>query len=253
MFRTIGTIVFAVFQGFILTAAVDSQAEKLPDSGTYLYYIQGTYAGKSTFELTEDKDIYVFISTSDIEFGEYSHTFTARTEIEKETLKLRFFKYEGKRTKQTMSGTIWADGDSLSADNAIDGNHYSSGLKLTTPTYLFQDYFSEHQIIMLWAISRAKDPFMRFSILLPSDFMLMPSMATLDSEIELSTGSSAIVCKKYGVSIQNSGVYFLYLDPKQDLPVYMDFPATQAEGFLESAFGKNPPTKYTAPPPPVEQ
>ena len=252
MFRAIGTMVFSVFLGFILTAAVDSQAEKLPDSATYLYYIQGKYAGKSTFDLTEDKDIYVFTSTSDIEFGDYSQTFTARTEIEKETLKLRFFKYEGKRTKQTLSGTIWAEGDSISADNAIDGNHYPSGSKLTAPTFLFQDYFSEHQIIMLWAISRAKDTFMRFSILLPSDFMMMPTVATIDSEIELSTGSSAVVCKKYGVSIQNSGVYFLYLDPKQGIPVYMDFPGTQAEGFLESAFGDNPPTKYTAPPPPEQ-
>ena len=167
--------------------------------------------------------------------------------MKKLKLKLRFFKYEGKRTKQTLSGTIWAEGDSLSADNAIDGSHYSSGSKLTAPTFLFQDYFSEHQIVMLWAISRTKDPFMRYNILLPSDFMMMPSMATLDSEIELSTGSSAVVCKKYGVSIQNSGVYFLYLDPK------LDIPGTQAEGFLESAFGANPQTKYTAPPSPMEQ
>lgn len=248
MFRIIGIIVVTVILGSFLGAAVDSQAGKLPESATYLYYLQGKYAGKSTFQLTEEKDIFVFKSTSEITFADYKHNFKARTEVEKESLKIRYFEYEGKRQQKAMSGTIWVEGDSLSADNAIDGEHYASGSRMTAPTYLFQDYFSEHQAIMLWAISRATEPFVKYNLLLPSEFMSVPTVATIDSEIELPVASGSIVCKKYGVSIQNSGVYFLYLDPKQDLPVYMDFPGTQAEGFLESAFGKNPPAKYTAPP-----
>lgn len=249
MFRVISIIVFAVILGSCLSAAVDSQAGKLPGSATYLYYIQGKYVGKSTFELTEEKEIYVFKSTSDVTFEEYNHSFKARSEIEKESLKIRYFEYEGERQNKTMSGTIWVEGDSISADNAIDGEHYASGSKITSPTYMFQDYFSEHQVIMLWAISKATKPFVRYNILLPSEFMAVPTVATIDSEIELPVADGGIVCKKYGVSIQNSGVYFLYLDTKQGLPIYMDFPGTQAEGFLESAFGEDPPTKYTEAPP----
>jgi len=245
MTRTIGILTAAALIGSILVTAVDSLAGKHPESATYLYYIKGKYIGKSSFTISEDKEIFIFESRSDISLDDYKHSYTARTEVEKETLKPRFFKYEGTEVKDEVSGTLWVEGDSVSADNAIGEDHFPSGSRLNGPTYLFQDYFAEHQVIILWAVSRAEELIYRFNVLLPTDFLTMPAASTIDSEIELATPNGDIVCKKYGVAIQNSSAYFMYLDPKQDIPVYMDFEGLQAEAFLQSAFGENPQTKYT--------
>jgi hypothetical protein len=245
MMRIIGLFVAAALVGAILFAAAGSQAGKIPESATYLYYIKGEYVGKSSFEISQDDEIYAFESRSEIAFEDYEHAFAARTEIEKETLKLRFYKYEGRKMKEDMLGTIWVEGDSISADNTMGETHSPSGSRLAGPTFLFQDYFAEHQIVILWAVSRAEPLIYRFDILLPAEFMKLSAVSTIDSEIELATPAGGIVCKKYGVSIQNSGAFFLYLDPKRDIPVYMDFQTTQAEAFLESVYGEDPPTKYT--------
>jgi len=242
MSKTILTVLLIVcFSG------IASHSTELPSSATYVFYIQGEYAGKCAIDLAEDGDLVVFKSTTDIHFDDYKLALTSRTEIEKGTLRPRFFEYEGVRMGKKISGTTWSEGDSIAADNAIDGEHFPSGARFDGAVYLFENYVSEHQIVLAWAIDKSKEPFMRFNVLLPSEFITLPSLATLDSEIELPTAPNPTVCKKYGVAMKNSGPYYTYYDPKRRMPVYMDFPSANTEVFLEGTYEGTPQTKYVRP------
>jgi hypothetical protein len=227
-----------------LGAAVSAE---LPSKVTYVFYIQGEHAGKCAIDISEDGDRLLFKSVTQLKFDDYDLDLTAHTEIEKATLRLQFYKYEGVRMGTKVSGTLWADGDSLAADNAKDGEHFRSGARMEGPVYLFENYVSDHQIVITWAIDQAEEPFSRFTILLPSEFMALASVSTLDSEIEYPTTPKPSVCKKYGISMKNSGAYFTYYDPKRKIPVYMDFPSAMTEVFLEGTFDGKPQTKYVRP------
>jgi hypothetical protein len=227
-----------------LGAAVSAE---LPSKATYVFYIQGEYAGKCAMDINEDGDLLIFESTTQLKFDDFDLDLTARTEIEKATLRLHFYKYDGIRMGKTVSGTLWSDGDSLSADNVMDGEHFQSGARMEGPVYLFDNYVSEHQIIMTWAIDQAKEPFLRFTVLLPSEFMTFATVSALDSEIEYPTTPKPSVCKKYGISMKNSGAYYTYYDPKRKIPVYLDFPSAMTEVFLEGTFDGKPQTKYVRP------
>ncbi|UCH84617.1 MAG: hypothetical protein JSW50_02675 [Candidatus Latescibacterota bacterium] len=239
-------ILMIIFTIVLFGALVPSAAE-LPEKVTYLFYIQGEYAGKCVVGIGEDGDAHVFESTSEIKFEEYKLQISSRTEIEKESLRPRFFRYEGVRSGMKFEGTLWTDGDSISADNALDGEHFKSGERMEGPVYLFENYVSDHQIVLAWAIDKATDPYLHFSVLLPSDFMSFPTVATLDSEIEIATSPKPTVCNKYAVAMKNSAPYFTYFDPKTRIPVYMDFPSATTEVFLESAFKGNLKPKYVKP------
>jgi len=237
----VSVVLIAIF------SMVASSSAQLPSKATYVFYIQGEYAGKCAIEMGTDGDRLVFDSATQIDYEDYTLDLTSRTEVEKESLALCFYKYEGVRMGQKISGTVWADGDSLSADNAVNGEHFPSGKRLEGAVYLFDNYVSEHQIIMAWAADRSKEPFLRFTALIPSEFMMLPTMATTESEIELQTSPKPTVCKKFGVAMKNSGAYFTYYDSKRKIPVYMDFPAATTEVFLEGTFKEKPQTKYVRP------
>ncbi|MEJ2719870.1 MAG: hypothetical protein P8181_01840 [bacterium] len=242
MLRSIAIILTIVCLSFSSSSSAD-----LPAKATYLFYIQGEYAGKCDIDVNEDGGLLVFRSASVLSWDDFKLDLHTRTKVDKETLQPRYYEYDGTRTGQKISGTVRADGDSLSGVNVLDGNSFPSGMRLTGPTYLFDNYVSDHQIIIARAIDRSDEPFLRFTIVLPSEFLPLPTVGTLVSEIELPTNPKPSVCKKFAVAMKNSAPYFLYLDPKLGIPLYMDFPSATTEVFLESAFGGKPVTKYVRP------
>ncbi len=235
------------FVAFFMVGIGFAHAGSTPSEVTYLYFIQGNYAGKSVVEITEKSDIYVYTSTSEIKFGDFAQTLSCRTEIEKTTLRPRFFRYEGVLNGGAVSGTLRVEGDTLHAETEIDGDRFASTKEFIDPSCLFQDYIPEHQIVILNKILAVDEMFVRFNVLLPSNQMSLAAVITIESELELPTHPRPTVGKKYAISIQNSSTYYSYLDPKRNIPVYMDFPVSQTEVFLEGAFGENPRPKYVAP------
>ncbi|UCG50393.1 MAG: hypothetical protein JSW58_09255 [Candidatus Latescibacterota bacterium] len=247
MNRHIVAIMFTVCLAAVMPINGTSQAMDLPATATYLFYIQGQYAGKSDFEITQADDILIFKSKSTIKFEDYSQDLTCRTEIDKTTLRPRFFEYKGQHGDESVSGTVWIEGDSISGHTEVSGDQFPSSGRFKDPTYLFQNYVAEHQIVIAQAIDASKDPFLRFHVLLPSDFMTLPAVAALESEIEMALDPKPVVCKKYVVSMQNSSAYLIYYDPNRKMPVYLDFPSVMTEVFLENAYGGKPVAKYEPP------
>ena len=87
---------------------------------------------------------------------------------------------------------------------------------------------------------------MCFKLFFPIDFNPGSVLALLESEVEIDT-SPRSVCKKYHFEIDRGTPFYGYIDPKRNLLLYMDFPATNTEIFLEGAFVDAPVTKYVRP------
>ena len=228
-------------------ASGTSLSAELADQSTYLFYVQGEYAGKCDVRFSEKGDALVFESKTVIDWEDYKLELASRTEVNKKTLQPILFEYEGVKTRDKMSGTIHARGDSIWGVNTLNGAEFPSSARITEPLYFFQNYVSDHQVVIAWAIDRAEDPFIRFITMLPSEFMQTGTIATLDSEIELPTVPQPTVCKKFTVAMKNSSPYYLYYDPKRRAPVYMDFPSVMTEVFLDDAYDDKPPVKYERP------
>lgn len=238
----------ALSAGILLgLGAAPARAGESAREFTFNIYVYGQLAGTDMIQMEEKADAIIFKSRSQLRYADYAVDLKVKTEVDRETLAPRYYTYEGTRTGQTISGTLWTRGDSVIADLVENGNHFPSGKRITPPTFLFENYVIEHQFVLLRAIARADAPYFRFSLLFPSDFTSASCIATVESEVELDTRPSPTVCRKYQISIQNSSPFFGYFDDVRRMPIYLDFPASNTEIFLKSAFGPSPKTKYTPP------
>ncbi len=222
-------------------------ADDFPSKATYLFFIQGAPAGKSDIAFAGENGAYVFTSTTEVALGEQRHSLSCRSEFDKNTLRPRLFRYEGTRGGESVSGSIRLDPDSIRASLEVSGTQTSSRMLWVDGTFVFQNYVPEHLAVLARYLAASPKAFERFSILFPSDMMAAPGIATIETEVELATRSAPIVCKIYSVTLQNSAPFYLFVDSKRNSLVYMDFPVTQTEVFLESAFGSHPGTQYSAP------
>jgi hypothetical protein len=233
--------------GIAIAWAGSFGAAEFPAKATYLFFVQGTPAGKSEIECVQKDGAYVFSSTSSVVHGEFAETLSCRTEFDQKTLRPRLFQYKGVLSGESLSGTIRVDGDSAFSDVKTGANSFSVRVRWTDPTLVFQNYVPEHLVVLAHHLAASETLAQRFTILFPSDMMFVPGAAEVASEVELATRPSPAVCRKFVVAFQSSLPFYLYVDRKRNLPVYMDFPGVQTEMFLQSAFGDHPGTKYTPP------
>jgi hypothetical protein len=247
MFKRLAFTSWAAGVGIAIAWAGSFGAAEFPAKSTYLFFVQGKSAGKSEIACTEESGAYVFNSTSEVAFSEYTHTLTCRTEFDKKTLRARLFRYKGVRMGESLSGTVRIEGGLANGDLEAGGTSFSARAQWVDPTFLFQNYVPEHLAILARHLAASDQPYTRFTMVFPSDMMSLSGIATVESEVELATRPSPAVCKKYVVTFQNSAPFALYIDRKRNLPIYMDFPAVQAEVFLQSAYGDHPATRYVAP------
>ena len=237
----------------LLVACRTTFSAEFPAKATYLFYVQGVPAGKSEIECVQKDGVYVFSSTSNVVHGEFAETLSCRTEFDQKTLRPRLFQYKGVLSGDSLSGTIRVDGDSAFSDLKIGANSFSVRVPWADPKLIFQNYVPEHLIVLAHHLAASEALVQRFTILFPSDMMFVPGAAEVASEVELATRPSPVVCKKILVAFQSSLPFYLYVDRKRNLPVYMDFPGVQTEMFLQSAYGDHPGTKYAPPEEPGTQ
>lgn len=215
-----------------------------PAKATYLFFIKGVPAGRSDIECTTEGGAYVFRSTSKVTIGQITDSLTCRTEFDQKTLRPRLFQYKGVLSGEQASGTIRIDADSAVSSTVKAGYPLSARLKWTDPTLIFQNFTPEHLVVLSRFLTASDAITRRFTVLFPADMMFVPTVSEVASELEIPTRPVPSICKKFGISIQSSFPFYMYVDPKQSLPVYMDFLGVQTEMFLQSAFGDHPPTKY---------
>lgn len=229
-----------------LTALLCGQplAGMFPESVTYRYYVNGTYRGKNDIEVTETDDAIVFEGTSEFELGAYSQKLETRTEVDKETFLVRYFSYEGAKVGKQIEGTVWVEGKKIKGTLIEDGNSFPSKKTVELTTVFFQNYHMEHQIALANLLDKSGKPFVNFFTFFPSDFMFGSTLGVLQTEFEFETKNSKIICKLFSVAVERGETYYSYFDIDKHLPVYLDFPGSRTEVFLESEYGTDPETKY---------
>ncbi len=232
--------------GLVMLAAVTARPGMFPPEITYRIYIYGELAGKDVVKITEKGDAVVFESHCKVEMDDFVLDLRCRTVVGRSDLRPRAFSYKGLRNGMQVSGSVRFDGESVTADHVAAGTEFSTQKKIAGKVVLFENYMIEHQLLLLNTVARSDEPFQRFNLFFPIDFNLGSVLALLESEVEIDTVPRT-VCKKYHFEIDHGDGFYGYLDPKRNLVVYMDFPATGTEIFLEGAFDGAPATKYVRP------
>ena len=232
--------------GFVMLAAVTARPGMFPPEITYRIYIYGELAGKNVVKITDEGDAVVFESHSKVEIDDFALDLRCRTVVGRSDLRPRAFSYEGLRNGMEVSGSVRFDGESVTADHVAAGTEYSTKKNVEGKVALFENYMIEHQLLLLNTVARSDEPYQRFKLFFPIDFNPGSVLALLESEVELDTTPRS-VCKKYHFEIERGSAFYGYIDLKRNLVVYMDFPATSTEIFLESAFTDTPGTKYVRP------
>jgi hypothetical protein len=226
-------------------------AAEPPSKAIYLYFVQGQPAGKAEIQTTLEGGAYVVTSTSEIDFVDFNQTLTCRTDFAKESRRPTLFRYDGFRNDVKMSGTVRIGNGSAEGKLESGGTPYSGRVAWNDPTYLFQDYVPDHLMMMARDLLALEKESSTFTVLFPSNMVLLPAIASNESEIELPVRPKPVVCRKFGIGFQNAAPFFVYVDSKQGIPIYVDFPSVQTEVFLQGTFGDHPATKYVAPPQPA--
>lgn len=235
----------ALLLGFTATmAAVTARAEGFPKELVYRFYAGGQYLGKCEIKSGEKDGAYTFDSRSEMRNGEFYQNLECYSEFDKETLAPRYYSYHGTKAGAKVGGSLDFTPGQISGDIEVNGDSFPSKLAVGDHIVLFENYVLEHQTILLATLARSSDPLMRFSIFFPSDFTPAPCVAMVESDVELPLRPKPTVCRKYSVTIQPSETFYGYFDPEQQVAVYMDYPRSSIEIFLESAWGDNPPLKY---------
>ncbi len=235
-----------IMWGILVVVAATARPATFPPEVTYRIYVSGELAGKNVIKITEKGDALVFEGHTTMDWDEFQLDLRCRTEVAADDLELRSFSYEGRRGGTNVSGTVWVDGDSITGDLVFGDEHYPSSKNLSGLKVFFENYMVEHQVLLLNMVAASEELYQRVSVFFPIDFIASPCLALVESEVEVATTPPS-VCRKYHFTIQQGSAFYGYFDPKRKLPVYMDFPASNTEIFLEGAFDDSPLTKYTRP------
>ena len=228
----------------MIVAASAALAGVFPEKATYLIYIHAVYAGKSVIKTTEKKDAVIFESTSEIEYEGYTQKITCRSEFGMMDHSIRSFAFKGTKNKEKFEANIHVRGDSVFGDFVTGDAEYSSGKHVGPNTFFLEGYVPEHHFILARYLTESEEAYQRFSAFYPSAYMSAFAMALLESEAEIATVPKPTVCTKYRISLQNGGTYFILVEPKSRLPIYMAWSSTLTEIFLVDAFGDNPTPIY---------
>lgn len=241
--KRIGCLVWTLIAAGFLPAV----STELPSKTAYLFFVQGKAAGRTDITVTLQNGVYVVSSSQEVAFGDYHQKLDCRTELDGRTLRARSFHFQGVRQGEAVSGTVRAEGDSARGTFETKGTPYSGKTVWNDATFFFENYVPEHLLLIGRHIAASTKLQTKFSVVFPSDMMTLPAIAESESEVELPARPAPIVCNKYAVGFQNAAPFFLFVDPQRKIPVYMVFPATQTEIFLEEVFGERPTPNYAPP------
>jgi len=83
-----------------------------------------------------------------------------------------------------------------------------------------------------------------YGVLFPSTFT--PATVTLgySGDVLVEAGARSMTARKLVIILSGAAPYESHVDPKTGVPVYIRFPQSETEIFLDKIFGENPITYY---------
>jgi hypothetical protein len=231
----------------VLLAQLPAQvwANTLPEKIGFTIYQRGVEVGRSDITVTETAAELVLESKTTMRFGNETMDLSCRTVADPKTFLVRSFDFFGTKSGTKLDGQMFVEGDSIYGtvmrDNSEKADYRISPLK---KNLFMEDFIMEHEVLLALTHSVSEENPCEYGMMFPATFGLSRASLAFASTLEIESDTKAAVCKKLLVSIQGSEPFASYWDPKRKLPVYMAFPQTNVEVFLDEFFGDSPISRY---------
>jgi hypothetical protein len=228
-----------------LLAAGAARAGTLPRTLGYSFYVQGEPAGRSDIKITQTAKEVIFESQTRALSGFSVLALTSRTVADPKTYAARDFSYHGTKGDHTVSCEAHVRSDSAYGFTETDGALKERNLKMREPrTVLFEDWVMDHEILLALTQAQSKQKTDTYGMLFTSSFT--PASVTMgySGDVLVEAGSHSMTARKLIVIIQGAEPFESHVDAVRGIPVYIRFPESRTEVFLDEIFGENPVTYY---------
>lgn len=231
----------------VAATALPAWAGELPPEFSYIIYVEGERAGTSTTKVSDSGDSYVFESKTVVKKGEFSLDLSTRTEVDKRSFLPVSVSVMGEKMGNEVSGKTQILGMEATFKIEVDGEEFTSKRTSNHPILLLEDYVMAHEVIIARAFWESGEKHAKYGVAFPSMGSLTTSEVGRESEVLFESESKEAYCVKLVVSLQNSSPFASYFDPERGIPVYLAFPGTSTEVFLDEFFDGKPISRYRSP------
>jgi hypothetical protein len=233
-----------ILAAFSLEAGA-AAAQPLPGKIGYTVLNRGQRVGHCDITVTTKGNDLIMDSTTDIDFGAGKLHVTCHTVADKTTFLVRTVEWKGTKGDVDYHGNITVDGDSLYGTTVTGDTKKTDYLISPNDVNLIlEDYVMDHEVLIARAHLVDGQKIGIYGMMLPSSFALSGCTVSTASKAEIENDEKAIVCDKILVAISGSDPFASFYDPVRGLPVYLAFPQTNVEVFLDDFFGEAPVSRY---------
>ena len=226
-------------------ASVAESAGNLPPEFSYTIYVEGQEVGRSTTKVTEEAGVYVFDTSTDLAFNDFKLSLDTRTVVDNKTFLPLSFTYTGDKMGTLLDGETTITGNEATCVTGEHGQSYTSTRTSTHPdVLLFEEYVMDHEVIIARAFWEGGPEGKDYGILFPSSARMSAASIGKGSELSFESDTKEAYCVKLIISLQGGSPYASYYDPERGLPVYLAFPGTSTEVFLDEFFDGKPVSRY---------
>ncbi len=228
-------------------AATDAGAQKLPGKVSFTVLIEGEKVGHTDITIEETANRLILTSIMKLERANLTQTGSARTVADKQTYQVLKFDCEQERNGIKYGADLNYDADRIYG-HTIDQNETFGASR--TPqhktTIFLADFLFEHQILLgRLHTSRYEDRVPhRYGLIFPLNLSQANVAITTASEAFLESDIKEAAVVKLHVAIDGSEPFVSFWDQGRGLPLYIAFPATNTEVFLDEFFGDTPISRF---------
>ncbi|HKW14451.1 MAG TPA: hypothetical protein VJS69_08200 [Candidatus Krumholzibacteria bacterium] len=220
-------------------------AGTLPKTMGYSFFVQGEPAGHADIKVTKTAKAVMFDSKTRVVNNYAVLAYTTHTVADPKTFLVRDFTMEGTKGDDVIRCEAHLHADSAYGYVETNGGLADKRVHMgITPTMVFEDWVVEHDVLMALAQAQAKERTTKYGLLFPSSFNTADITLGFAGDVLVEAGAKSLTARKLVVIIRGAAPYECQVDPKTGLPVYIRFPDSRTEMFLDEIFGENPLTYY---------
>jgi hypothetical protein len=233
----------ALWASLILLAAGPgaSTALAVPKTLGYTFYVDGEPVGRADIRVTQTPEALTFDSNTRVMTGLSVIALTAHTVADPRTYAIRDFTLEGTKGEHRINCEVHVDGDSVYGFFDNGAGPQGKSLKLRYPqTVVFEDWLMELEVLMSLAQTKSARASDSYGMVFASSFLPTDVLMGYAGDVLVEAGSRSMAARKLIISIRGAEPFESHVDPFKGVPVYIQFPVTRAEAFLDEVFGENP-------------
>lgn len=220
-------------------------ANTLPGKIDYTIFARGQKVGQCNITVKETKKAIVLDSQTHIDFTkDVALDITSHTVADPKTFLVREYSVFGTKDNKPIDAHFVVVGDSIHGTILRGDQEQSDYLKSPYDQTLFlEDFVMDHEVLIALAQVAAGEP-RTYGLFFPVAMAINSARVSFASKVEIESDTEGVVCDKLLVGLDGGTNWASYYDPQRKLPVYMAFPATNVEVFLDDFFGDSPISRY---------